>query len=167
MGLFVLHLAKTSQDGPLLKQRRHDVQRLTHRVRSHPQWTRCVPTCANCQRLKLTLPVTFRFPFPFYSPLGKRKRETRPLFTFSSKPRNRGPENHLYMVADGESANGQIPKRRNHPIPIMKTSQDFQKISAGVSLFILALGFSSIGLMSLIHQPLSGDSLAGPVAPQR
>jgi hypothetical protein len=42
----------------------------------------------------------------------------------------------------------------------MKTSQDFQKISAGVSLFILALGFSSIGLMSLIHQPLSGDSLA-------
>jgi hypothetical protein len=42
----------------------------------------------------------------------------------------------------------------------MKTSQDFQKISAGVSLFILALGFSSIGLMSLIHQPLLGDSLA-------
>ena len=42
----------------------------------------------------------------------------------------------------------------------MKTSQDFQKISAGVSLFILALGFSSIGLMSLIHQPLSDDSLA-------
>jgi hypothetical protein len=42
----------------------------------------------------------------------------------------------------------------------MKTSQHFQKISAGVSLFILALGFSSIGLMSLIHPPLSGDSLA-------
>jgi hypothetical protein len=44
----------------------------------------------------------------------------------------------------------------------MKTSQDFQKISAGVSLFILALGFLSIGLMSLIHQhqPLSDDSLA-------
>jgi hypothetical protein len=42
----------------------------------------------------------------------------------------------------------------------MKTVQDFQKISAGVSLFILALGFSSIGLMSLIRQPLSGDSLA-------
>ena len=55
--------------------------------------------------------------------------------------------------------NGQIPKRSNHLIPTMKT-QDFQKISAGVSLFILALGFSSIGLMSLIHQPLSGDSLA-------
>jgi hypothetical protein len=31
---------------------------------------------------------------------------------------------------------------------------------SGVSLFILALGFSSIGLMSLIHQPLSDDSLA-------
>jgi hypothetical protein len=42
----------------------------------------------------------------------------------------------------------------------MKTSQAFQKISAGISLFILALGFSSIGLMSLIHQPLSGDSVA-------
>jgi hypothetical protein len=42
----------------------------------------------------------------------------------------------------------------------MRTSQSFQKISAGISLFILALGFSSIGLMSLIHQPLSGDSLA-------
>jgi hypothetical protein len=42
----------------------------------------------------------------------------------------------------------------------MKTSQAFQKISVGISLFILALGFSSIGLMSLIHQPLSDDSLA-------
>jgi hypothetical protein len=41
----------------------------------------------------------------------------------------------------------------------MKTSQAFQKISARISLFILALGFSSIGLMSLIHQPLSDDSL--------
>ena len=56
--------------------------------------------------------------------------------------------------------NGEIPKRRNHPIPTMKTSQAFQKISAGISLFILALGFSSIGLMSLIQQPLSDDSLA-------
>jgi hypothetical protein len=42
----------------------------------------------------------------------------------------------------------------------MKTSQAFQKISVGVSLFILALGFSSIGLLSLIHQSLSSDSLA-------
>jgi hypothetical protein len=39
-------------------------------------------------------------------------------------------------------------------------NQYFQKISAGVSLFILALGFSSIGLLSLVHQPLSDDSLA-------
>jgi len=44
--------------------------------------------------------------------------------------------------------------------PTMKTSQALQKISVRVSLFILALGFSSIGLMSLIHQPLSDDSLA-------
>jgi hypothetical protein len=42
----------------------------------------------------------------------------------------------------------------------MKTSQAFEKISVEVSLLTLALGFSSIGLMSLIHQPLSGDSLA-------
>jgi hypothetical protein len=42
----------------------------------------------------------------------------------------------------------------------MKTSQAFRKTSVGISLFILALGFSSIGLMSLIHQTLSGDSLA-------
>jgi hypothetical protein len=53
-----------------------------------------------------------------------------------------------------------VPQTKNHPTPAMKTSQDFQKISAGISLFILALGFSSIGLMSLIHQPLPGDSLA-------
>jgi hypothetical protein len=42
----------------------------------------------------------------------------------------------------------------------MKTSQAFQRISVGVSLFILALGFSSIGVMSLIHQPLSDEPLA-------
>jgi hypothetical protein len=40
----------------------------------------------------------------------------------------------------------------------MKTSQDFQKISAGVSLAILTLGFSSIGIVSLIHATVSGDS---------
>jgi hypothetical protein len=45
----------------------------------------------------------------------------------------------------------------NQPIPTMKTFQDFQKISAGVSLVILALGFSSIGLGSLIHATVSGD----------
>ena len=41
----------------------------------------------------------------------------------------------------------------------MNTPQYFQKISAGVSLLILALGFSAIGLLSIIHGPLSGDSL--------
>ena len=35
-----------------------------------------------------------------------------------------------------------------------------QKISAGVSLVILALGFSMIGLLSLTHGPLVGDSPA-------
>ena len=39
----------------------------------------------------------------------------------------------------------------------MKTSLDFQKLSAGVSLVILALGFLSIGLISLIHTTPSGD----------
>ena len=41
----------------------------------------------------------------------------------------------------------------------MKTSQDFQKISAGISLVILALGFSSIGIVSLIHAAFSDDSI--------
>jgi hypothetical protein len=39
-------------------------------------------------------------------------------------------------------------------------SRSVQKISAGISLVILALGFSLIGLLSLIHEPLAGDSLA-------
>jgi hypothetical protein len=43
----------------------------------------------------------------------------------------------------------------------MKTSQQFQKTSAGVSLMILATGFSLMGLMSIIHQPLSGEGV-GP-----
>jgi hypothetical protein len=33
----------------------------------------------------------------------------------------------------------------------MKTSQRLQRISAGVSLLILALGFSLIGVMSVLH----------------
>jgi hypothetical protein len=41
----------------------------------------------------------------------------------------------------------------------MNTPQYFQKISAGVSLVLLAIGFSAIGLLSIIHGPLSGDSL--------
>jgi hypothetical protein len=56
--------------------------------------------------------------------------------------------------------NGQNPEAKKPPIPTMKTTQHFQKISAGVSLFILALGFLLIGLVSLIHAPFSGDSLA-------
>ena len=35
-----------------------------------------------------------------------------------------------------------------------------QRVSAGISLVILALGFSLIGLLSLTHGPLAGDSLA-------
>ena len=42
----------------------------------------------------------------------------------------------------------------------MKTAQHFQKISAGISLVLLGIGFSLIGLMSLIHPTLSGDSIA-------
>jgi hypothetical protein len=45
----------------------------------------------------------------------------------------------------------------------MNTSQQFQKISTGVSLATLALGFCLIGLMSLIHPALSGDSIASTV----
>jgi len=35
-----------------------------------------------------------------------------------------------------------------------------QRVSTGISLVILALGFSLIGLLSLTHGPLAGDSLA-------
>jgi hypothetical protein len=41
----------------------------------------------------------------------------------------------------------------------MKTTQHFQQISAGISLCILALGFLLIGLVSLVHPSLCGDSL--------
>jgi hypothetical protein len=41
-----------------------------------------------------------------------------------------------------------------------QASRLVQKISAGISLVILALGFSLIGLLSLTHGPLAGDSLA-------
>jgi hypothetical protein len=41
----------------------------------------------------------------------------------------------------------------------MNAHQYFQKISTGLSLVILAIGFSAIGLLSLIHGPFSGDSL--------
>jgi hypothetical protein len=46
----------------------------------------------------------------------------------------------------------------------MKTSHRFQKISAGISLFILALGFSLIGLVSLVCPPLSGDALTSAMS---
>lgn len=41
-----------------------------------------------------------------------------------------------------------------------QASPSVRKISAGISLVILALGFSLIGLLSLTHGPLAGDSLA-------
>ena len=41
-----------------------------------------------------------------------------------------------------------------------EASGSIQKISAGISLVILGLGFSLIGLLSLVHAPLTGDSLA-------
>jgi hypothetical protein len=41
-----------------------------------------------------------------------------------------------------------------------QASRSLQKISASISLVILALGFSSIGLLSLTHGPLESESLA-------
>jgi hypothetical protein len=41
----------------------------------------------------------------------------------------------------------------------MNAPHNFHKISAGVSLVILAIGFSAIGLLSIIHGPLSGDAV--------
>ena len=40
-----------------------------------------------------------------------------------------------------------------------QASRSAQKISASISLVILALGFSLIGLLSLTLGPLAGDSL--------
>ena|SRR5271166_5841084 len=41
-----------------------------------------------------------------------------------------------------------------------QASRSAQKVSAGISLVILALGFSLIGFLSLTHGALAGDSLA-------
>ena len=41
----------------------------------------------------------------------------------------------------------------------MKTSQQIQKISTGISLMILALGFTLMGFMAILHQPLSTEAL--------
>ena len=41
-----------------------------------------------------------------------------------------------------------------------QVSGSVRRISAGISLVILALGFSLIGLLSLTHGPLAGDSHA-------
>ena len=41
-----------------------------------------------------------------------------------------------------------------------EASRSLQKISAGISLVILAQGFSLIGLLSLTHGPIAGHSLA-------
>ena len=35
----------------------------------------------------------------------------------------------------------------------MKTSQQLQKISAAISLIVLAAGFVLMGIMSILHQP--------------
>ena len=40
----------------------------------------------------------------------------------------------------------------------MKTSQQIQKISAGLSLMLLAIGFTLMGFMSILHQPISADA---------
>lgn len=44
--------------------------------------------------------------------------------------------------------------------PASQAAQSVQRVSAGISLVILALGFSLIGLLSLTHGPLAGDALA-------
>jgi len=40
----------------------------------------------------------------------------------------------------------------------MNTTQHLQKISAGISLLVLAVGFSLIGLTSVLHPLCSGDA---------
>jgi hypothetical protein len=41
----------------------------------------------------------------------------------------------------------------------MKTSQQIQKISVRLSLMTLAIGFTLMGLVSIMHRPLSADAL--------
>jgi hypothetical protein len=41
----------------------------------------------------------------------------------------------------------------------MKSSPQIQKILAGLSLMILALGFTLIGFLSILHRPLSAEEL--------
>jgi hypothetical protein len=56
--------------------------------------------------------------------------------------------------------NGGDQKRKKKTIPAMKTSPRLQKISTGLSLVTLALGFSLMGLVSVNHQVSSGDDLS-------
>jgi hypothetical protein len=51
-------------------------------------------------------------------------------------------------------------KRKKKTNPAMKTSPRLQKISTGLSLVILALGFSLMGFLSVNHQVSSGDDLS-------
>ena len=45
----------------------------------------------------------------------------------------------------------------------MKTSQQLQEISAGISLIVLATGFVLMGIMSILHQPANALQI-GPTA---
>ena len=65
------------------------------------------------------------------------------------------PNEHLMHATTVESLEADLREYRASQV-----SRLLQKISAGISLVVLALGFSFIGLLSLIHGPIAGDSLA-------
>jgi hypothetical protein len=90
-------------------------------------------------------------------PSTSRSRRFSIIFSRNLKPGSR----ESFVHGSGRSLGRQTAKSesKSHPIPTMKTSQDFQKLSAGVSLVILALGFLLIGLMSLRATP-AGESIA-------
>jgi hypothetical protein len=70
-------------------------------------------------------------------------------------PKARNPKQHFMHATAIESLQADLGEYNT-----FEASRPAQKISAGISLIILALGFSLIGFMSLVHGPLAGDSLA-------
>jgi hypothetical protein len=62
---------------------------------------------------------------------------------------------HLRMERISAS-NVQIPVQQSSAVKQMKTQRYLQKISTGISLVVLGLGFSSLGLLSFVNKPQAG-----------
>ena len=62
---------------------------------------------------------------------------------------------HLRMERISAS-NVEIPLQKSSAVKQMKIQRYLQKISTGISLVVLGLGFSSLGLLSFVNQPHAG-----------